>query len=252
MSIQTQIDRISGTVGEQAEIIEQILTALENKSAGGGVDISDSTVTADTLLKDVIAYTAEGERVTGIVPFEWLEYIESSGTQYIDTGFKHNQDTRVVMDVQATRQPTDIVWAFDGRHSNFACRHGIIFMYGTSNVWTSDYSKSSRLSSTATGTDRLHIDYNKNVCTINGEVLTHTAETFQSEYNLFLLAANTGGSVGKMMSARLYSCQIYDNDVLIRDLRPFRIGGTTGVCAMCDIVNGVIYWNAGTGDFTGA
>ena len=29
-----------------------------------------------------------------------LEYIQSSGTQYIDTGFKPNQDTRVTMDFQ--------------------------------------------------------------------------------------------------------------------------------------------------------
>ena len=32
-----------------------------------------------------------------------LKYIESDGTQYIDTGFKPNQDTRVVLDVQLTQ-----------------------------------------------------------------------------------------------------------------------------------------------------
>ena len=34
--------------------------------------------------------------------YKRLEYIQSSGTQYIDTGFKPNQDTGITIDFQLT------------------------------------------------------------------------------------------------------------------------------------------------------
>ena len=44
------------------------------------------------------------------------EYIESSGTQYIDTGFKPNQNTRTVIDFQATVAPliTEVEYTYNG------------------------------------------------------------------------------------------------------------------------------------------
>ena len=46
-----------------------------------------------------------------------LEYIESTGTQYIDTGFKPNQDTRVILDVQLSQTPTDHNWFYGARQA---------------------------------------------------------------------------------------------------------------------------------------
>ena len=175
-----------------------------------------------------------------------LTYIESTGTQYIDTAFKHNQNTRVVMDIQAT-SITDNVWAFEGRTSTTVAKHGLFFFYSDTKKWTSDYANSRKNFSDIGDTDRLHIDFDKNTCTINGQTVTHTASTFQSEYNLALLGDSRAGNVSGFLSAKLYSCQIYDNGTLIRDFVPCI--DPSGNIGLFDVVNLQFYGNPGAGVF---
>lgn len=180
-----------------------------------------------------------------------LEYIESTGTQYIDTGFKPNQDTRVVIDVQLTASPSKNCWLFEGRNAASATGAGKgVFLYRTATgQWTSDYGGSkSRLSfSKASATDRLKVDYNKNVCTINGETKTHAASTFQSNYPMFLLADDNAGTANGISTAKLYSCKVYDNGALVRDFIPAK--DASGMAGLWDTVNSLFYTNAGTGVF---
>ena len=51
------------------------------------------------------------------IGYKRLEYIQSSGTQYIDTGFKPNQDTRVVCDTIFPVSAT-AYWLFGARNGN--------------------------------------------------------------------------------------------------------------------------------------
>ena len=182
-----------------------------------------------------------------------LEYIQSTGTQYVDTRFKHNQNTRVVMDVQLTSTPTENTWLFEGRNgtgSNTGS-HGVFFYDSLDDKWTSDYSGgNSRLNfSGIAATDRLLIDYDKNVCTINGQTVTHAELTFQSNYNLYLLADNRAGGLGATpAAAKLWMCQIYDNGVLVRDYVP--CVSPSGAVGLFDLVGREFYGNAGTGTFT--
>lgn len=176
-----------------------------------------------------------------------LTYIESTGTQYIDTGFKHNQDTRVVMDVQATSLTAN-AWAFEGRSTTTTAKHGIFFFYSDTKQWTTDYSNTGRKAFDEIGSmDRLKIDYNKNVCTINGQTITHTANTFQSECNLALLADSRSTGFSGFLKAKLYSCQVYDNGTLIRDFVPCI--DPSGNIGLFDVVNLQFYGNPGAGVF---
>lgn len=178
-----------------------------------------------------------------------VEYIESTGTQYIDTGFKHNQDTRVVMKVQAT-SITANAWAFEGRNSSSSAKKGVFYYYSSNDLWNVDYPGSRQSISNISDTDLLEIDYNKNVCTINGQSVTHTATTFQSSYNLTLLACNTAGTISGKLKAKLYSCQIYDNDVLIRDYVPVK--NSQGIYGLYDKVNNTFSVSAGSDQFVGS
>ena len=175
------------------------------------------------------------------------EYIESSGAQYIDTGFRHNQGTRIVMDVQAVKITAN-AWAFEGRISTSSARHGVFFYESSGDRWNGDY-VTQRHSFTGIGRyDRLNVDFNKNTLTLNGSTYTFQAQDFQSTVNLTLLAANTNGTIAGYLSARLYSCQIYDNGTLIRDYIP--CSDPSGEVGLYDQVNGVFYGNAGTGTFS--
>lgn len=58
------INEANSEVDTQADLIAQITTALEGKAAGGGIDTSDATATADEIFKNKTAYTADG-KVTG-------------------------------------------------------------------------------------------------------------------------------------------------------------------------------------------
>lgn len=178
-----------------------------------------------------------------------VEYIESTGTQYIDTGFKHNQDTRVVMKVQPTTITAN-AWAFEGRNSTSDARKGVFYYYSSNDLWNTDYPGSRQSISNISDTDLLEIDYNKNVCTINGQSVTHSATTFQSSYNLTLLACNTAGTISGKLKAKLYSCQIYDNDVLIRDYVPVK--NSEGVYGLYDKVNNTFSVSAVTDQFVGS
>ena len=175
-------------------------------------------------------------------------YIESSGTQYIDSMFKPNQDTRVVLDFQMTAENSDLSAnvVFGARSS--ASSKAFAVQWNTSNDNFQHFYNN--------GYDNLDfgkfdirqiVEMNKNVFSLNGETHTRTYASFQCAYALYLFALNNAGTVAFYSKMRMYSCQIYDNGTLIRDYVPcLNANGTAG---LYDVINGVFYENAGTGSF---
>lgn len=178
--------------------------------------------------------------------YKRLEYIQSSGTQYIDEGFKPNQDTRVVFDVDWAPAST-ASWLFGCRTSNTAETYNFLTY---SNKYRSDYNATtSGAETSSTPSGRFIIDKDKNITKIDGVVVnTLTYASFQCKYNMYLFANNNAGSVAGNTSAKLYSCQVYDNGTLVRDYIPCQT--TAGEIGLWDDVNSVFYGNAGTGTFT--
>lgn len=177
-----------------------------------------------------------------------LDYIESHGTEYVDTGFKPNQDTRVVMDCNLYSYSA-IGYIFGCRGSssqNYANRYGILY----NGSYRTDYGTGNGLSysSALTYGTRVTIDKNKRVCTIGSESLTNAESTFQSLYNMALFCAIEGGTPTLFTNVQLYSCKIYDNGTLVRDFIPAM--NASGTIGLWDDVNSTFYTNAGTGTLT--
>ena len=180
-----------------------------------------------------------------------LTYIQSDGTQWIDTGFKPNQNTRVVMDIQVTEQTKASVCLFGERDAaSFTAPLAFNFWsMGTGTTVRTDYFGDAVTGSIGLPGYRAIIDKNKNICTVGSTVLINQTKTGQATLNLYLLNCNNAGSVNETygVSAKLYSCKIYDNEVLVRDFTPVK--DPTGLIGLYDRLGGMFYMSPGTTSF---
>lgn len=174
-----------------------------------------------------------------------LSYIQSTGTQYVNSNFKPNQNTRVVIDFEYIGG--DVVFgAYDANGANG------FGLQAASNKWYTYYGTSSAYSDTTVEANtRLVADVNKNVATLNGSPLrTATYNTFSGANPIIISGLYNASVVGFLISLKIYSCQIYDNDTLARDYIPCI--NPSGVVGLYDTVGKQFYGNSGTGVFIGS
>lgn len=174
-----------------------------------------------------------------------VQYIQSNGAQYINTGFNPKSTSRVVMEFEFLKNAT--ASPFMSRDiSNDTNMFGVFNINGRlrSDFNTTKVSFSTGLSPL----QKLIYDRNKNVCTIGTETITNANGTFSAPRPLFLFASDDSGTARFFTTGKFYSCQIYDSETLIRDFVPC-IAPTEAV-GLYDLVDGKFYGNAGTGSFT--
>lgn len=171
------------------------------------------------------------------VPYtKQVTYIESTGTQYIDTGFKPNQDTRVICSFEqiTTRSIA----------APFGCESPRYSAYIISSKFRFDYNSTMTSTQIQVENNVQHeIDFNKNNVYLDGALnTTFTYGNFTAP-NLLLFRSTYGSS---NFYGRIYWCKVYDNDVLIRDFIPVRVNE---VGYFYDKVSGELFNNAGSGYF---
>ncbi len=184
------------------------------------------------------------------VGYDVLEYIQSTGTQYIDTGFKPKYNSRVVADVSnVPNNISSMIFGTRDEGSPTAAKQFNVYRMSSTNI-RSDYFGTNKSTIVNNTTGRTIIDKNANVMTAYGVTITNTAVSSGAcTFPLYLFGTNTAGTVTIPGSFKLYSCQIYDKNVLVRDYIPVQNKSTDEV-GLWDKVNGVFYGNAGTGAFT--
>lgn len=178
-----------------------------------------------------------------------IEYIQSSGTQYIDSNFIPKATTRTIMKAEPMAWSAWSAFFGTRNTSSPTASQAYIAAIPAATLYRSDYFGSSLTAETPTVMQVTNIDKNKNICSFNNIMITNTFSTVNATTNMFLLALNDIGTAKYFLSAKLYSCQIYDGNTLVRDFIPIKT--TTNIYGLWDKVNKVFYKNAGTGAFTG-
>ena len=168
-----------------------------------------------------------------------LEYIESTGEQYINLGFVPDSNTRVVYEFEVVKEPSATLKIFAARTSS-TYQFCLAIVPGSG--YRTDYG-GTRQSITSVPVLGHHVvDKNKNVTTIDGVSVTNTAETFSTGYPLVLFGQNDSGTINELTAYRLKHCMAYNNGTLIRDCYPDL--NPSNVPGLYDLVNGVFYPSA--------
>lgn len=177
--------------------------------------------------------------------YKEVEYIQSSGTQYINTGFIPKYDSRIVLDAEVTSSIACALFGARGAASGTNPSANALFSLSGGTI-RSDY-YGSMVSSTTTVSGRTIFDKNKNVVSFGSNTITNNSSTASSNQTLFLFAVQTAGSATLLATMKLYACQIYDNGTLVRDFYPCT--NESGAVGLYDLVGKQFYSNAGTGAF---
>ena len=256
-------DTLKALLGKpMAEWTAEELTAFNRAVMKGSYNYTDLN-RVDACLEDLVArlgrlgYSVPGyERVKierTVTPssrlpdgYTELAYIQSTGTQWIDTNFKPNQNTRVKMDCNVIGFNSSDMFLFGARIASGNTAFGVAADDDNAQWWTFFGNGQGTPQGTCIG--KHTIDFNKNTLSLDGNVFSFDSTSFQSDYNLLLFASITNGSVdsqrGKMS---IYSCQVYDDGTLVRDFIPCQ--NPSGVIGLYDLTTGEFYGNSGTGAF---
>lgn len=220
---------------------------------------SGDFVVGKTLPKKKLRLIKESKRR---VPkgFKEVEYLESTGTQYINlgyiptdtTGFKIGQviptsnnrdniiigcrqattsDSRFWQDIDWSSSNRTIGWGF-GAYSPSGQRYSIVGKAGTYVVTSLNY-----MNDRAAKVDGVSYD-----TSLESKTLPEISRP------IYLFAGNNGGTEGYYISTKIYFVQITEGNKIVMDLVPCL--DNNNVPCMCDKVSGKAYYNVGTGTFS--
>ncbi|MFQ6760350.1 MAG: hypothetical protein ACLRFM_03055 [Alphaproteobacteria bacterium] len=190
------------------------------------------------------------EIVTSILPdgYTELQYIESTGTQYIDTDYIGSATTQVNIDFQLTETAYTILFGTGVADSHTGSNISNYFFANPSeSQWGAYVNGSFTYAGTNTDLNRHKVRYNdgNNYYIDDTLFISNKQPSFNKKIYLF---ASNGDSAVKPTKAKMYSVQIYNNGTPVRKLVPVR-RNSDNVIGMYDTVGGRFYTNAGTGSF---
>lgn len=170
-----------------------------------------------------------------------LKYLEATGTQYIDLGYSLGYNNKVIADIEPKSSTTASVVIINITNTSKSIQLNIQNAAGGQrfgNVLNArNLYREGRYS---VSIDNKGVSAKDDFYAWNASV-----SDFTTEGNVFLFGIkNVYPYKGKM-----YSCQIYENDVLIHDYVPvFNVNESK--VGIYDLITGIFLTNNGTGEFT--
>ena len=188
--------------------------------------------------------------------YQAVEFIQSTGTQWIDTGVKANLNTKAEMEVAlVSKGSTSGNIGIFGTQAT-SDQNTSVFAINTNSGQSYIFAQFDSVSRTAVSNlsfvlgTKYKFTLSKNGWYYNTTLgATWTNPTsFTTTYNIALFREN-GSNNYAFSNSKYYYCKIWDNETLVRYFIPCkRISDNKA--GMYDLVNGVFYTDAAGGNFT--
>ena len=174
-----------------------------------------------------------------------VEYLESTGTQWINTGINCNSKYILEVEAQGAKGSEGILGA---RKSGEKSAHTLVYPNDGGAIRYSSGGQNNNIFVDVNISlyNIYKADYNK--LYINNALVGISSSSIAFTLNIpyYLFAINTNGSVSNLGAKKIKMCRIWDGDSLLLDLIPVRKGQ---VGYMYDKVSRQLLGNQGTGDF---
>jgi len=180
-----------------------------------------------------------------------VEYIESTGTQYIDTGVKQASDIEVLIGYRPVGSTVGWGTYFGCGYDDKSSNNILVRHYTTTasnlNPWFGN-SNYQECQITVNTSSRIVARLKYGSCTVDGQTraITSSAANLKTAYNMYLFSANKDNAPWRSQPCRIYALKVWKSGVPVRDYIPCRIGQTG---YLFDLVSGQLFGNAGTGAF---
>lgn len=180
----------------------------------------------------------------------FIDYIESDGNQYIDTGIIQSPNQKF----EIVTQPLTLAGnqAFFGVQHAYGAKYMYLGIYASYRGWLVQYGSSSNYFNYGTKDLNKHTfvldlpNLTLNVDDVSYDISAHST-AISGAYSVWLFARNDNGVGKTLYTGRVYGYKAYENGELIQDLRPCLDGNN--VKCMYDLITGKYYYNQGTGEF---
>ncbi|MBQ8615671.1 MAG: hypothetical protein IJ415_03805, partial [Clostridia bacterium] len=222
--------------------------------AGGDVIITGNpTFTSNSSVADGGAIYAVGDVEISSLPsaYTQVEYIQSSDSQYIDTGFVPDNNTNVEYDFEFLSGTAGSYIPILGQRTSSVTQAFALWVNSSSYVFAVNYDSTDTGGLTGTNCSGRHLYSNLyNNFYIDGTLVTTiTAETFTGAHSMIVNGAYGGSGVEtRNLSGKIYSLKIWDDGILVRHYIPcYRNSDNTA--GLYDLVNKTFETNDGTGAF---
>lgn len=170
--------------------------------------------------------------------YHLLEYVEGTGTQYIDTGVIATSNTTYEIDALTTTWTSDL-----GTVSGMGVTHSETYPGGSFNCFAA-----SELGGSLTA-KRTLFKQQGNRCYKDGELVAASGSgSGVDTQTMYLFGKNQNGQLVSAGNTKIYGCKIYDDYVLVRYYIPC-CRDADGEIGLFDAVSGTFFQNAGTGSF---
>ena len=196
------------------------------------------------LILDTSRIVIEGNGNVTKVDYTELEYIESTGTQYIDTGLKPTVNTKCEFGVMTTSSTGALIGYVRGNDDN----DYRLFIYGNRLYFDFKNFRNS-IYNPLEANNYKKIEIGNYYVKVNDKQVIDDkyVSNFIADYDIYIFKNSPKDTIASLY--KLYYLKIYEGNELVRDFIP--VLDNKKVVCLYDKVENRFYYNQGTGEFLG-